>query len=425
MFNTRLYKILLIIITFNLIIYSVVFNDTANLFFIKKYTYLNFINKTQFNLFNTIYISILFTLLVLIILNRFIIKKYPLLLIIFYLFIIIIYVLIYTNSIFVFFLMYELLLLITSIIVYYSSANIRSKTITIYFVLWTQLSSLLLWITIILIYKNTNSYLFSDILLTNFTNQDKIIIKLLLIISFSIKLPLWPFSFWLIKTHVEANTSFSIFLSGVLIKTALVGLLKFQIFLTDSSNNFILLIIVISLICTTFALSHQIDFKKLIAYTTVQEMSLLLLFIFYQGIINLYLIKYYIIYHTLMSLLLFLLNDSIYIRFKTRKTKLFLGLSTITPKLNLIFILVWVIFISIPLSIKFVLELSLLFKLMSYNNIILFSILFILQFLTLVFFTNNIITYSFGNNFYTTLDLTKNELIVYTLTITLVIILIF
>lgn len=84
----------------------------------------------------------------------------------------------------------------------------------------------------------------------------------------------------------------------------------------------------------------QIDFKKLIAYTTVQEMSIIVLFLLYNNFNNMSLIFYFILLHTFTSLILFFLNDVIYIRFKTRKTKLMLGIGSTAPKLNSLIILI-------------------------------------------------------------------------------------
>lgn len=99
-------------------------------------------------------------------------------------------------------------------------------------------------------------------------------------------------------------------------------------------------IVVISIISTTYSMGVQIDFKKLIAYTTVQEMSIIVLFLLYNNFNNMNLIFYFVLLHTFTSLILFFLNDIIYIRFKTRKTKLMLGLGYVTPKLNSLVIII-------------------------------------------------------------------------------------
>ena len=372
-----------------------------------------------------VYLSILFVLLLISIINRQVIKNAKQTIVIFITFAIIIYFIVYTDSMFTFFLSYELLLILTAVVVYYNSQNIRSKSITVYFIFWTQLSSFILWLAVAYIYSNTGTYRFSQLSSLFCDRTTKNLVKWLLIVSFGIKLPLWPFSFWLIKTHVESNTSFSIFLSGVLVKTALIGLIKFNVFFTDTDCTLIIVLVILSILFTTLSLHAQVDFKKLIAYTTVQEMSLIVLFTLFNNYTNLNLLIYFVLLHTFTSLLLFMLNDSIYIRFKTRKTKLFLGIATVAPKLNLILLLSWVFFISIPVSFKFILEVALIWKFFNLPYLLLVSLLMCLQFLTLVFFTVNTMPYSFGSGLKLTKDISKNEIFIFSITFVVLIALIF
>ena len=94
----------------------------------------------------------------------------------------------------------------------------------------------------------------------------------------AVKIPSWPFSFWITKTHVEVNTSFSIFLSGILVKIAIIALYKFFFVFDYNSLNYIYIICLIGIIDSSFKMINQTDFKKTIAYLTIQEMNILLFF---------------------------------------------------------------------------------------------------------------------------------------------------
>lgn len=421
----QFFTTLLFVPAFVVSIYIIIYN-TFNLNIKNN----NFISTASLDLLSSyqqiyIYTTIILTLVSIIIINRkaLILKKY---LIIFFLFFsIIIFFLIFTNSSLVFFIMYECLLLLTAIIVYFNSPNIRAKKITIHFLFWTQLSSLLLWIAILLIYWKTGSFNFNNYYIYNIDSNIFFLIKFLLLVSFCIKLPVWPFSYWLIKTHVEANTSFSIFLSGVLIKTALIGLIKFNLFFVNNLNFLLVFFILSSLLITSFELFTQIDLKKLIAYTTIQEMSLFLIFINFIGPSNKHLLFYFIILHTITSFILFFVNDLIYIRFKTRKTKVFLGCALTTPKLNFILVVVWLFFTSLPFTLKFIIELVIILKILILPTYIIVVIVVALQFLTIIFFSNNFITYSFGSGVKSTYDLIYTEFILIGLSIFFLITLVF
>jgi len=113
------------------------------------------------------------------------------------------------------FLYYELFLLLSFFLVYTLSPNRRSIPVAIYFLTWTQFGSLLVLVAILGLLSEQNSlFLLPSYKLTsNF-------IKLCFFIGFGIKIPMWPFYYWLTKTHVEASSFFSIYLSGFLVKTA-------------------------------------------------------------------------------------------------------------------------------------------------------------------------------------------------------------
>ena len=51
--------------------------------------------------------------------------------------------------------------------------------------------------------------------------------SLLIILPFLIKIPTFPFYYWLPEVHCEANTSISLFLAGLLSKLSIFGIIRF------------------------------------------------------------------------------------------------------------------------------------------------------------------------------------------------------
>lgn len=94
----------------------------------------DYINIEYFYFLNTVYLSIITCLVIIMILNRQILLTSSKPISIFITFTCIIFFLVYTNSMFIFFLMYEILLILTAVIVYFNSQNVRSKSITFYFI---------------------------------------------------------------------------------------------------------------------------------------------------------------------------------------------------------------------------------------------------------------------------------------------------
>ncbi len=153
-----------------------------------------------------------------------------------------------------------------------------------YLFLYTFLGSLPLLIKILFFYFFTFSFniLFfyrDNTKIIFFEIFDRIIWLIVIgsLLGFFIKLPVFGLHSWLPKAHVEASTLGSVILASVLLKLGVFGILLLKRFLPlmiiVKEKSFILLWIACGyLVCGFFCLRF-VDFKVLIAYSSIVHMS--------------------------------------------------------------------------------------------------------------------------------------------------------
>ena len=310
------------------------------------------------------------------------------------------------------FFIYELFLLPSFYLVYRLSPNRRSIIASIYFLTWTQFGSLLVLIAIVLSFKTLGQFSLDESVTIN-----QQLIFWLIFIGFGIKIPMWPFYYWLTKTHVEASSFFSMYLSGFLVKTAVFLFIKFySIFGLYDYFNLILILFIIGVVDSSIKMWHQTDLKKLIAYTTVQEMNFLCIPILWNDVFGETLTALFITTHCLLSCIFFLYIDVISKRFNTRVTSQISGLSHTMPTFSFIIFISWILFSGLPYTVKFLLEVGIFSTLYLYNQLITILVLIIMNVVGLIGFSKNIFNTLFGAPVITDFiiyDLTKKEVTLY------------
>src|SRR5881227_1563886 len=104
---------------------------------------------------------------------------------------------------------------------------------------------------------------------------------LLIFVAFAVKIPMFPFHTWLPDAHTDAPTEVSVILAGILLKMGAYGLIRVCLTLLPGGiHEFAIWLAVLAAINIIYGAAIclvQSDMKKLIAYSSVSHMGVVLL----------------------------------------------------------------------------------------------------------------------------------------------------
>jgi NADH-quinone oxidoreductase subunit M len=228
------------------------------------------------------------------------------------------------------------------------------------FILYTMAGSLLMLLAILYLFFANGGTTFDLVQITGnlssgalrLTGQQEFWLFMAFLIAFAIKVPMFPFHTWLPDAHVEAPTAGSVILAGVLLKMGTYGLLRFclPLFPAASINSapVVSVLALIGIIYGALVAMVQPDLKKLVAYSSVSHMGLVVLGIFAFTTQGLQGSTLQMLNHGLSTGALFLLVGMIYDRRHTRMISEFGGLAHANPFLASAFMVVTLSSIGLP-----------------------------------------------------------------------------
>jgi NADH-quinone oxidoreductase subunit M len=207
---------------------------------------------------------------------------------------------------------------------------------TIKFVLFTMTGSLLMLIALIGLYlahgAQTGHYSFSlsQLMQTSLSPATEILLYATFLLAFAIKIPVLPVHGWLPDAHTEAPTAGSVILAGLLLKTGVYALLRFAVPLFPMAAKFSMPLLLAlglgGLFYAAWIALAQKNIKRLVAYSSIAHMGLILIGIAVWNILTLSGALLQMINHGLTTSALFILVGMLDERTRTRELADFGGL---------------------------------------------------------------------------------------------------
>ena len=237
----------------------------------------------------------------------------------------------------------------------------KRKYATIKFFLYTMVGSMVMLISILAMYFLSPAHSFDlDVLQKTLpavmgTGPREMLLFIGFFLAFGIKAPIWPFHTWVPDAYSEAPTGGSIML--VTLKMGLYGILRFCLPLfphaVKEAAPLIIVLSVIGVIYAAWVASMQTDLKRLIAYSSVSHIGVIMLAIFALSASGISGGILQMVSHTITTGALFIILGGLYARRGTYAISEYGGLMKSMPGFTVVFLIATLSSVALPLTAGF------------------------------------------------------------------------
>ncbi len=159
---------------------------------------------------------------------------------------------------------------------------------------------------------------------------------LFIVVGYGTKAGLAPMHTWLPDAHSEAPSPISALLSGVLLNCAMYGILRFYALAVPSLGHaypaaLLLSFGFLSLLIAALLIFRQQDYKRLLAYSSVEHMGIVALGIAFGGALGLYGALLQILNHAITKSLMFFASGQVLLKYETKDISRVSGIIKLMP----------------------------------------------------------------------------------------------
>lgn len=259
--------------------------------------------------------------------------------------------------------------------------NKRFEFTTKFFV-YTFVGSLFMLAGLIYVYNHSASFALTDLYNAQLNETQQTVVFWFIFFAFAVKLPVFPFHTWQPDTYTYSPTQGSMLLSGIMLKMAVYGVMRYLLPITPLpiagiSGQIVIILAIVGIVHGALIAIIQTDMKRIIAYSSFSHVGLMVAGIFASAVVTLRgtfnvegaegaLVQTFA--HGINVVGLFYCCDILYKRFKSRDIRQMGGLAKVAPKFAVLFLIIILGSMGVPLTNGFIGEFILLKSVYDFNG---------------------------------------------------------
>ncbi len=259
--------------------------------------------------------------------------------------------------------------------------NKRFEFTTKFFV-YTFVGSLFMLAGLIYVYTHSASFALTDLYNAQLNEVQQTVVFWFIFFAFAVKLPVFPFHTWQPDTYTYSPTQGSMLLSGIMLKMAVYGVMRYLLPITPLpiagiSGQIVIILAIVGIVHGALIAIIQTDMKRIIAYSSFSHVGLMVAGIFASVVVTLRgtfnvegaegaLVQTFA--HGINVVGLFYCCDILYKRFKSRDIRQMGGLAKVAPKFAVLFLIIILGSMGVPLTNGFIGEFILLKSVYDFNG---------------------------------------------------------